>query len=262
MLRLSARMVRRTRVARAACAARANASISIVARALSAPIALATTLPSSSRAFCAAAAAAEKLSEATAGCKVSVHYKGTLEDGTVFDESTGKDPLEFKLGAGEMIPGFDKAVEGMRVGEKKSITLAPADAYGEYEMRAVQEVELAQLPDGAAVGAQLQTNNGMRAVITKIEDGKATVDFNHPLQARRLTLISSSYRQSPRRSFAWKRFPKGTAAHFQKQATRLKCTTPELSRPPAKSSIRALTAVSRFHLKSASGKLSKDGTTA
>ena len=136
--------------------------------------------------MCSAAAAAETLDAATKGSFVQVHYKGTLEDGSVFDESTGKEPLRFKVSAGQMIPGFDRAVEGMRVGEKKSITLAPEDAYGEHDARGVHEVELAKLPENAAVGMQLRTNNGMTALITKVEDGMATVDFNHELAGKTL----------------------------------------------------------------------------
>jgi peptidylprolyl isomerase len=70
------------------------------------------------------------MSQATSGDKVKIHYTGTLENGTQFDSSEGRDPLEFQLGSGQVIPGFDKAVEGMTVGESKSVTISPEDAYG------------------------------------------------------------------------------------------------------------------------------------
>ncbi|MEJ2533912.1 MAG: FKBP-type peptidyl-prolyl cis-trans isomerase, partial [Gammaproteobacteria bacterium] len=70
------------------------------------------------------------MTQAKSGDTVKIHYTGTLDDGTQFDSSEGRDPLEFELGSGQVIPGFEKAVEGMSVGDKKSINIAPEDAYG------------------------------------------------------------------------------------------------------------------------------------
>jgi len=127
------------------------------------------------------------------GCAVKVHYTGTLEDGTVFDSSEGREPLAFQVGAGQMIPGFDTGILGMNVGETREMRLAPADAYGEVDKRGVQEVPLSKLPDGSKVGSQLQTSRG-EAVVTKIEGDTATVDMNHELAGKTLnfkvTLVS------------------------------------------------------------------------
>jgi len=121
------------------------------------------------------------------GCRIKVNYT-LLGDGTVFDSSEGREPLAFVVGAGQMIPGFDRGVRGMKVGETKVLTLAPKDAYGEHRPEAVQEVPLNQLPYSVEVGTQLQTQSGQRAVVTKIEGGKATVDLNHKLAGK--TLLS------------------------------------------------------------------------
>ena len=80
------------------------------------------------------------MSKAASGDSVKIHYTGKLEDGTEFDSSAGRDPLEFQLGSGQVISGFDKAVEGMAVGESKSVKIPPEDAYGPHEDRMVQDV--------------------------------------------------------------------------------------------------------------------------
>lgn len=133
--------------------------------------------------FCSAASDPEVVE---AGCYVKIHYTGTLDDGTVFDSSEEREPIAFAVGGGQMIPGFDKGVVGMRVGESKELRLPPADAYGEHDSRGVQEVPLDKLPDDVKVGAQLQTNQGNKAVVTKIENGTATVDLNHELAGKTL----------------------------------------------------------------------------
>jgi len=128
------------------------------------------------------------------GMSVKVNYTGTLEDGSVFDSSDGKDPLSFVVGKGQMIPGFDSGVKGMTVGETKEIQLAPADAYGEHDERGVQEVPVANLPEGVEVGTQLQTQQGGRAIIKEIKGDNAVVDLNHPLAGQtlnfKITLVS------------------------------------------------------------------------
>ena len=87
------------------------------------------------------------MSQAKSGDTVRIHYTGTLDDGTEFDSSKGRDPLEFAIGGGQVIPGFDSAVEGMAVGENKSVTIEPDQAYGARHDQLVQEVPKSALPD-------------------------------------------------------------------------------------------------------------------
>ena len=132
------------------------------------------------------------MSNAQSGDKVRIHYTGKLDDGTQFDSSRGRDPLEFKLGDGAIIPGFEKAVDGMAVGDSKSVTIPPEDAYGERHEQLVQDVPKSALPDDIepAVGMQLQsqTPDGqvMQLVVTGVSDDAVTVDGNHPLAGKNL----------------------------------------------------------------------------
>ena len=80
------------------------------------------------------------MSQAKSGDTVKIHYTGTLDDGTQFDTSSGRDPLEFQLGGGQVIPGFDTAVTGMSVGESKSVRIEPDEAYGPRHEQLVQQV--------------------------------------------------------------------------------------------------------------------------
>jgi peptidylprolyl isomerase len=130
---------------------------------------------------------------AKAGDTVKVNYTGTLADGTQFDSSVGKSPLEITLGTGQVIKGFDTAVTGMKVGEKKTVTIPAADAYGAYRDDLVFQVDKAKLPATLtpAVGMQLQMtqNDGSKivVVIKSIEDTTVTLDANHPLAGKDLT---------------------------------------------------------------------------
>lgn len=132
------------------------------------------------------------MSQATAGNTVKIHYKGTLEDGSQFDSSEGRDPLEFELGSGQVIPGFEQAVEGMAVGESKSVTIAPEDAYGPRVEQAIQEVPKSVLPAelepvvGMALQAQNQDQQPVQLVVTAVSDESITVDGNHPLAGKTL----------------------------------------------------------------------------
>ena len=125
--------------------------------------------------------------------KVKVHYKGTLSNGEVFDSSEGREPLEFTLGAGQMIPGFDKGVHGMEVEETKTITIPAADAYGEPREELKQEVQKSQLPPEIKpeVGLKLVTQapNGQQIplVVTEVKEDSIVVDSNHPLAGKDLT---------------------------------------------------------------------------
>ena len=125
------------------------------------------------------------------GDRVAVHYTGTLDDGTVFDSSVGRDPLEFVLGAGEMIPGFDKAVRGMKVGQTKKVTLSPDEAYGPYDPELVFMAIRDKLGLEVQVGQQLrlQTESGKTviATVTQVTEENITVDANHALAGKELT---------------------------------------------------------------------------
>jgi len=86
------------------------------------------------------------MSQAKSGDSVKIHYTGTLDDGTQFDSSAGRDPLEIELGSGQVIPGFDKAVDGMSVGDRKSVNIPAEDAYGVHHQQMVQDVPRDALP--------------------------------------------------------------------------------------------------------------------
>jgi len=131
--------------------------------------------------------------QATNGDTVQVNYTGTLSDGTVFDTSVGREPLEFTLGAGQMIPGFEQAVPGMKVGESKTITIPAADAYGPRRDDMIIEVNREELPSGLDpnVGEQLQMTraDGGTSMVTviKVAEKTITIDANHPLAGKDLT---------------------------------------------------------------------------
>lgn len=122
------------------------------------------------------------------GDTVKVHYTGTLEDGSQFDSSQGKDPLEFVVGGGQMIAGFDKGVLGMTVGEKKSITLGPEDAYGYPSDERIMEVDKSNFPPDLQleVGMELSGPGGFPVKVMEITDSAVTIDANHPLAGKTL----------------------------------------------------------------------------
>jgi peptidylprolyl isomerase len=125
------------------------------------------------------------------GDKVKVHYTGTLEDGTVFDTSEGGDPLEFEVGSGQIIEGFEKGVLGMEKGEEKSFTVPPEDAYGPHRKELVGKLPRKQVEGfDVKVGSvlQLETKDGevFEANVTKVEEDGITVDLNHPLAGKAL----------------------------------------------------------------------------
>jgi peptidylprolyl isomerase len=116
------------------------------------------------------------MSQAKSGDTVKIHYTGTLDDGTEFDSSAGREPLEFEVGGGQVIPGFDNAVEGMAVGDKKSVKIEAGDAYGERHEQLVQQVPRSALPD------DLTPEEGM-ALQSQAPDGQV----NHPLAGKALS---------------------------------------------------------------------------
>jgi peptidylprolyl isomerase len=122
---------------------------------------------------------------AKTGDTVKVHYTGTYSDGTVFDTSIEREPLEFTIGQGRLIPGFEQAVIGLKVGESKTVNIPAAEAYGLHRDDLVVTLERSQLPDNVEVGQQLQITqtDGSIVVVTVIEvfETTAMIDANHPL---------------------------------------------------------------------------------
>lgn len=132
------------------------------------------------------------MSKVKEGDTVKVHYTGTLTDGTVFDTSAEREPLEFTLGQGQLIPGFEKAVVGMSVGDSTEVEIPSDDAYGESREDLVISVPKDQLPDDVEpqVGMQLQVNQQdgqpIPVRITEVGDENLTLDANHPLAGQDL----------------------------------------------------------------------------
>ncbi len=121
------------------------------------------------------------------GDQVAVHYRGTLDDGEEFDSSAGRDPLAFEVGAGQMIPGFDEAVRGMKVGDSKTVRLEPDQAYGERREDLLLAIPTNQAPDGLEVGQQVFLDNNIPAVVVEIDEDEVTIDANHRLAGEALT---------------------------------------------------------------------------
>ena len=133
------------------------------------------------------------MSQAKPGDTVRMHYTGSLADGTEFDSSAGRDPLEFELGSGQIIPGIDAGVTGMEVGDTKTVVIEPSDAYGDRDPARVQAVPREQIPDHIPVepGTQLQmqTPDGqtMPVMVAEADQSQVTLDANHPLAGQQLT---------------------------------------------------------------------------
>lgn len=133
------------------------------------------------------------MAQATAGDTVRIHYTGTLSDGTVFDSSEGRGPLEFTVGVGQVIPGFDRAVEGMTPGETQTVEIPAAEAYGPLREEMMLSVSPDQFPDGMdpEIGQQLQLSqpDGQSVVVrvTEIADDEVILDANHELAGKDLT---------------------------------------------------------------------------
>jgi peptidylprolyl isomerase len=133
------------------------------------------------------------MATARRGDIVHVHYTGRLDDGSVFDASEGRSPLAFKLGAGQVIPGFEQAVDGMEVGGSKTVRIPVDEAYGTRRDDLVLEVPRAHLPDdldadvGARLEMQRQDGHSLPVVVVAADDAAITVDANHPLAGQALT---------------------------------------------------------------------------
>ena len=127
------------------------------------------------------------------GDTVLLHYKGTLNDGTVFDSSEGRDPLAFQVGAGQIIPGLDSAIPGMAVGDKKTVSVPCDQAYGEVNPGMRQDVPRAdipaEIPTEVGTRLQMQSQNGqvIPVVVVAADENTVTLDANHPLAGQDLT---------------------------------------------------------------------------
>ena len=128
-----------------------------------------------------------------AGDTVRVHYTGTLEDGTQFDSSRGADPMEFAMGQGQLIAGFENAVAGLSTGESCTVTLAPEDAYGEQDAEMIQNVPRELMPEDVELKAgmvlQGQADDGRvdNFTVVSFTEEMVTLDANHPLAGKSLT---------------------------------------------------------------------------
>ncbi|MCH8558437.1 MAG: peptidylprolyl isomerase [Balneolia bacterium] len=132
------------------------------------------------------------MSQVKEGDKVKVHYTGTLNDGSVFDSSREREPLEFEIGSGSIIPGFEKAVLELAPGDSTTIEIPSAEAYGEVREDMIITVEREKLPADIdpEVGMQLQLQQpdggAMPVVISDLNESHITIDANHPLAGRDL----------------------------------------------------------------------------
>jgi peptidylprolyl isomerase len=133
------------------------------------------------------------MTEVKAGDTVRIHYTGTLADGTTFDSSQGRDPLEFTVGSGEIIPGLDNALPGMEVGDAKQVAVAADEAYGQKDPNAMQPVPRGEIPDHIPldIGTQLQVQDGSGRVtqvqVAEVTEEQVVLDMNHPLAGEDLT---------------------------------------------------------------------------
>lgn len=126
------------------------------------------------------------------GDNVHIHYTGSLPDGSVFDSSEGRDPLAFTVGSGQIIPGLDKALPGMEVGEKKRVEIPPEEAYGAHNPDGVLEVPRAEIPAEipleAGLRLEMRTPQGqpVPVTVTEVTETTVTLDSNHFLAGKTL----------------------------------------------------------------------------
>ncbi len=133
------------------------------------------------------------MDKAKAGDRVKVHYTGSFEDGDIFDSSMNGQPLEFTIGEGKIISGFENGVIGMSIGEKKTLKLEPKDAYGEYNEDLSFQVDLEEFPvdEMPELGSELEfvgpEGESIIMSVVDIDDNKVSLDANHPLAGQELT---------------------------------------------------------------------------
>ncbi len=136
------------------------------------------------------------MNETTAenGDMVTVHYTGKTEDGRVFASSVEGDPIEFTIGEGELIPGFEKGVIGMREGERQEFAVPPEEGFGDYRMELVTTIDKNDFPDnfepeeGKLLRLKRDDGENFDARITRVEGDDVTIDANHPLAGRTLRM--------------------------------------------------------------------------
>lgn len=127
------------------------------------------------------------------GDTIKVDYTGILDDGTVFDSSEGKEPIQFKVGEGKVIKGFDDAVQGMEVGQEKEFKIPSKEAYGEQNDKLLQKIPRDKIPGkielkkGAVLKLQTKEGPEIGAIVKDFDDKEVTIDFNHPLAGKDLT---------------------------------------------------------------------------
>lgn len=132
------------------------------------------------------------MAQAKSGDKVAVNYTGKLEDGTVFDSSIGRSPLEFVLGQGQVVPGFEEAVMGMNPGDTKTASLPPEQAYGDSREELVIKLDRKEVPEnvqvevGQRLGLRTPDNREVPVTVTEVTDTNVTLDANHPLAGKTL----------------------------------------------------------------------------
>jgi peptidylprolyl isomerase len=132
------------------------------------------------------------MSQAKQGDTVKVHYTGKLQDGNVFDSSENREPLQFTLGAGNMIPGFEQAVQGMNIGDKKTAEIPSEQAYGEKREDMIISVPRENVPGdiepevGQQLAIQQQGGQQVPVTVTEVSEEKVVLDANHPLAGKDL----------------------------------------------------------------------------
>lgn len=134
------------------------------------------------------------MEQAKSGDLVQVHYTGTLTDGTIFDSSEGRSPLEFTVGSGQVIKGFDEGVAGMRQGEKKVINIPVEDAYGPANEDMIFTLDRSEIPTDIPLEAGMTLNmhedgnpRPIPVIVRQLTDTTVTLDANHPLAGHDLT---------------------------------------------------------------------------
>jgi FKBP-type peptidyl-prolyl cis-trans isomerase 2 len=133
------------------------------------------------------------MSQIKANDKVKVHYTGKLSNGEIFDSSLQREPLEFQMGQGQLIPGFEKGLIDMSINEKKTIVIPAAEAYGESRQDLIQEVPNDKLPSeikpevGMGLVSTTPEGHEIQLVVTEVKSDTIVVDGNHPLAGKELT---------------------------------------------------------------------------
>lgn len=132
------------------------------------------------------------MAQAKNGDAVKIHFSGFLDDGTLFGSSRGEKPVEFTIGAGEVIPGFENAVINMQEGDTKTVTISPEDGFGRYKEALVRTVSKSKLPShiepqvGKVLVLQADAEKDVRATVKDVTEKEVTLDVNHPLAGKEL----------------------------------------------------------------------------